>query len=153
MAFDEFIAGSSIPFKVQPLTCTVHVFYLTLILTLLTEPIFNWNADILSIIDFFINFDFLKYYVKILCILKTELFGIPLNFALRWVSTHLSQVPALLVLQNREQELHLELIFSQFEEIIFHFLLFERMAHPWGSSIIFYPTYYDGNRTKHGGKS
>lgn len=66
MAFDEFIAGSSIPFKVQLLTCTVHVFYLTLILTLLTEPIFNRNADILSIIDFFINFDFLKYYMKTL---------------------------------------------------------------------------------------
>lgn len=78
---------------------------------------------------FFINFDSLKYCIKVLSILKT-VFWHPLKCCLE-VSVHSSFLPNPSPAHAAEsgRGTHLGLIFPQFEGLIFHFLLLERQAH------------------------
>lgn len=81
MAFGELITVSSILFKVQPCNCTVHLIHLTLwdLGPVKMSPSLTKMLIFCSSLIFSINFDFLKYYIKIF-IVMTEFFDTPLKF-------------------------------------------------------------------------
>lgn len=54
------------------------------------NPVIIYNFNILFIINFYVDFDFFKYYIKTLFILITKYFGVPFHFAPRFQFPYVS---------------------------------------------------------------